>query len=92
MNKFCFFIAPIIVSRGDFALALNSLSTVDVDFININGEGNGVTLTLTAGTKVSVKCSGKGNGSPTWTWKFENMYTELTSYSSTTQNLNGLNG
>ena len=86
------FLAPIIVSRGDFALALNSISTINVDFININGEGNGAALTLTAGTKVSAKCSGKGNGSPTWTWKFTNMYTELTNYAASTDNLSGLNG
>ena len=85
-------LAPIIVSRGDFSLALNALSTIDVDFININGEGSGVALTIDAGTKTSVKCSGKGNGPPAWTWKFTNFYTELTGYSSSTQNLNGLNG
>ena len=85
-------LAPIIVSRADFSLALNALSIIDVDFININGEGSGEALTIYAGTKTSVKCSGKGNGPPTWSWKFTNFYTELTGYSSSTQSLDGLNG
>ena len=86
------FLAPIIVSRADLSIAINSVSGIDVNFININGGASGVALSVDAGTMVSLKCSGKGSGSPNWSWKFTNLYTELTDHTSTTTHLNGMSG
>ena len=85
-------VAPIIVSRSDLSIAINSISGIDVNFININGGSSGVALTVDAGTKVSFKCSGKGNGAPKWSWKFTNFYTELSDHTSSTNDLDGMTG
>ena len=80
------------MSRADLSIAINSVSGIDVNFININGGASGVGITVNAGTKVSFKCSGKGSGSPKWSWKFTNLYTELTDHTSSTNNLDGMSG
>ena len=65
------------VTRQDEALALNSLSETDINFINVNAMDNGAAMTVTVGEKISIKCGGFGNGAPVWTWDLTKQYTEL---------------
>ena len=77
------------MTRLDTALAINSQSDLEVNFINANGGKAQAAANVYAESLVSVKCSGLGNPAPTWAWTFTNFYTELTNYAETTESLSG---
>ena len=79
----------LVISPQQLALAINTRSTPEVNFMNVNNQRSGEALTVTAGQPLSLKCSGLGNGAIKWSWEFTNFYTELTGYSQNTGSLTG---
>ena len=74
---------PIVVTRVNTAVALNSPNTVQIYYINVNGQKEDEAITVNAGEKISIKCAALGNIDQhtdwdwTWTWTLPHLYTEL---------------